>query len=163
MPMSWPTTKSFLRLAIRLYHSTGSIKVVLKPLLKYDQPSKVSAYYTENLRDFSYSGGEWKGDEFEFFTNALGKYTLLEDTVPPSIRVIEQNRDHFRCYITDKLSGLKDYNLTVNGEWVLLNYDPKRNYFWSEKLDESKPFQGDLELKATDEVNNEIIYSTKIN
>ena len=140
-----------------------SMTVILKPLLHYDQPSKVSAYYTTDLRNFSYSGGNWKGDDFEFSTNTFGKYTLLEDTIPPHIHVVEQDRNHFRCYITDKHSGIKDYRLTIGGEWVLLNYDPKRDYFWSEKLDETKPFQGDLELKVVDNVNNEKIYSAKIN
>jgi hypothetical protein len=42
------------------------------------------------------------------------------------------------------MSGIKDYELKVNGEWVLMNHDPKNNYLWSEKLEKSKPFVGNL-------------------
>jgi hypothetical protein len=50
----------------------------------------------------------------------------------------------------------------VNGEWVLMNHDPKNNYLWSEKLEKSKPFAGNLELKVRDNVNNEKIYQTTL-
>ena len=138
------------------------MKVSLKPRLQYQQKDKISAYYTRDLKNFSYQGGEWKNERFEFLTRTLGKYTLLPDTVPPKIRVIEQNKDQFRCYISDNMSGIRDYELKVNGEWVLMNYDPKNNYIWSEKLEKSKPFSGILELKVRDNVNNEKIYQTTI-
>ena len=131
-------------------------------MLDYPLKEKTSAYYTTDLKNFGYQGGEWDGDNFRFYTRTLGKYTLLTDTVPPKIRVAQQNRDHFRCYITDDLSGIKDYELHIGGEWVLMNYDPKRNYIWTEKLDKGKPFKGDLELKVRDNVNNEKIYTTTI-
>ncbi len=145
-----------------IYPMKRNMKVSLKPRLQYQQKDKISAYYTRDLKNFSYQGGEWKNERFEFLTRTLGKYTLLPDTVPPKIRVIEQNKDQFRCYISDNMSGIRDYELKVNGEWVLMNYDPKNNYIWSEKLEKSKPFSGILELKVRDNVNNEKIYQTTI-
>lgn len=139
-----------------------NMKIILKPRLKYKNRDKVSAYYTTDLENFSYQGGEWRNDKFEFHSRTLGKYTLLADTVPPNIRVVQQDRGYFRCYITDKMSGIKDYELKVNGEWVLMNHDPKNNYLWSEKLEKSKPFAGNLELKVRDNVNNEKIYQTTL-
>jgi hypothetical protein len=146
-----------------LYPLRRNMKVSLKPRLNYKNKEKISAYYTTDLKQFSYQGGEWKNGNFEFLTRTLGKYTLLPDTVPPKIRVLQQNRDHFRCYITDERSGIRDYELKINDQWVLMNYDPKRNYIWAEKLDKSIPFSGDLELKVRDNVNNEKIYQTTIN
>jgi hypothetical protein len=29
--------------------------------------------------------------------------------------------------VFDKISGIKDYNAYINGNWVLLEYDPKNN------------------------------------
>lgn len=145
-----------------IYPLKKNMKVSLKPRLEYGNKDKISAYYTTDLKNFSHQGGGWKNDRFEFLTRTLGKYTLLPDTVPPNIKVVQQNLDHFRCYITDQMSGIKDYELKINGEWVLMNYDPKRNYIWSEKLEKSIPFQGDLELKVRDNVNNEKVYQTTI-
>jgi hypothetical protein len=146
-----------------IYPLKKNMIVRLKPKLQYQHMDKISAYHTTDLKNFSHQGGVWKKDRFEFYTRTLGKYTLLPDTIPPKIRVVQQNSDHFRCYITDERSGIKDYELTINGQWILMNYDPKRNYIWSEKLEKSKPFSGNLELKVRDNVNNEKIYQTTIN
>jgi hypothetical protein len=146
-----------------IYPLKKNMIVRLKPKLQYQHKDKISAYHTTDLKNFSHQGGVWKKDRFEFYTRTLGKYTLLPDTIAPKIRVVQQNSDHFRCYITDERSGIKDYELTINGQWILMNYDPKRNYIWSEKLEKSKPFSGNLELKVRDNVNNEKIYQTTIN
>ncbi len=155
--------KEFFEISEDIYPLMKNMKITFKPKLTYPRRDKVSAYYTTDLKNFSYRGGQWKMDKFELLTRTLGKYTLLADTLPPNIRVVQQNKDHFRCYITDNMSGIKEYELRVNDRWILMNYDPKRNYIWSEKLDNSIPFSGNLELKVRDNVNNEKVYSTTIN
>ena len=155
--------KEYFEISKDIYPLKKNLKIRLKPKKRYDRRDKVSAYYTSDLKNFTYQGGNWVNNNFEMTTRTFGKYTLLADTVAPKIKVVQQNRDHFRCYITDDLSGIKDYELKVNGDWVLMNYDPKRNYIWAQKLDRSIPFRGNLELKVRDHVNNERIYSTTIN
>jgi hypothetical protein len=154
--------QEFFEISEDMYPLKKAMKVSLKPKLSYKNKDKISAYYTTNLKNFSYQGGSWKNERFEFRTRTLGRYTLLADTVPPKISIVQQNQHKFRCYITDDRSGIKDYELVIDGEWVLMNYDPKRNYIWSEKLEKDKPFQGKLELKVRDNVNNEKIYSTTL-
>ena len=154
--------KEFFEISEDIYPLKKNMKIILKPKLRYENRNKISAYYTTDLKNFSYQGGEWVGNKYELLTRTLGKYTLLADTIPPKVKVVQQNRDHFRCYITDNLSGIKSYEMRVAGEWVLMNYDPKRNYIWSKKLDVSKPFSGNLELKVLDNVNNERIYTTTL-
>ena len=154
--------KEYFEISEDIYPLKKNMKVLLKPKRKYDLKEKVSAYYTTDLKNFNFQGGKWKNNNFEITTRTFGKYTLLVDTIPPKIKVIQQNRDHFRCYITDDLSGIKNYELRINNQWVLMNYDPKRNYIWAEKLDTSQPFSGNLELKVRDNVNNEKVYSTTI-
>ena len=154
--------REYFEISEDIYPLRKNMEIVLKPMLDYPLKEKTSAYYTTDLKNFGYQGGAWKNDDFQFATRTLGKYTLLADTVPPKIRVVQQNRDRFRCYITDDLSGIKDFELHIGGEWVLMHYDPKRNYLRTEKLDKSKPFIGDLELKVRDNVNNEKIYTTTI-
>jgi hypothetical protein len=154
--------QEFFEISEDIYPLKKAMKVSLKPKLPYKNKDKISAYYTTNLKNFSYQGGSWKNERFEFPTRTLGRYTLLADTVPPKISIVQQNQHKFRCYITDDRSGIKDHELVIDGEWVLMNYDPKRNYIWSEKLEKDKPFQGKLELKVRDNVNNEKIYSTTL-
>jgi hypothetical protein len=138
------------------------LKVILRPTNPYPYRDKTSVYHTSNFRNFTYQGGQWKGNNIEFRTRNFGKFTLLTDTIPPKVKIIEQNRARFRCYISDDLSGISNFELEINGKWVLLNYDPKRKYCWSEKLDGSKPFKGDLKLTVTDHVNNVHTYISNI-
>ena len=154
--------KEFFEISEDIYPLKRNLKITLKPKLSYEPKEKFAAYYTTDHKDYSFQGGKWIDNRYELLTRTLGKYTLLPDTVPPEIKVIKQNRDQFRCYITDEMSGIQDYELLINDEWVLMNYDPKNNYIWSEKLDKSKPFSGNLELKVRDNVNNEKVYRTTI-
>jgi len=154
--------REFFEVSEDIYPLNANLKITLKPRLEYATRDKISAYYTSDLKNFSYQGGGWLDNTFEFKTRTLGKYTLLADTIPPKVRIIQQNTDSFRCSITDALSGIKDFNLYIDGKWVLTWYDPKNDVIWSEKLDKKKPFKGNLELKVRDNVNNETVYSTVI-
>lgn len=156
--------REFFMLGDNIYPLQKNMKVVLKPYKTYKYPDKLSVYQTQDLKHFYYTGGEFSRneDEMTFTTRSLGKYTLLMDTIPPSIKVVEQNKDRFRCYIRDTRSGIKSYRLTIGEKWVLLKSDPKRNFYWTEKLDKTEPFKGDLELKVADQVNNIKTYTTKI-
>jgi len=137
----------------------GSIPVrkyfnlTLKPKKTYQDKSKTSVYQVNGSR-YSYEGGQWIGDKIRFRTRDLGTYTLLKDETPPKIspRTVSSNTLSF--YISDNLSGIDSFEARVNGEWVLMNYDYKRAYIWSEKLDESKPFKGQVVLTVTDNVGN---------
>ncbi|MCZ6692780.1 MAG: M23 family peptidase, partial [Bacteroidetes bacterium] len=73
-----------------------------------------------------------------------------------------KNQDRLSFRIKDELSGIAEYRVDVNGSWVLMNYDYKKNLIWSEKLDPNNPFQGELILKVTDNLGNENIYTTKL-
>lgn len=158
----WDDSKEFFIIGEDNVPLRRSVKVQLKPQKEYPDKSKVRAYYTSNLRNFSYQGGFWSGDKFQLNVSTLGTYTLLADTIPPTLRIINQNRSNITCIIDDALSGIESYEVMVDGEWVLMNYDAKNRRLSSEKLDPSKPFRGELVITVTDKVGNKKEYSTKI-
>ena len=46
-----------------------------------------------------------------------------------------------RINIEDKLSGVKSYRGEINGSWILMEYDPKRNrltHFFEKNLEKGK-------------------------
>lgn len=138
-----------------------SFKAVLKPKQSYNK-EKASVYSTYNFRSFDFVGGKWEYDQLKFSTRNFGKYTILEDTIPPTIKILNQNQSSFRCIVKDNLSGVKSYNLYVDNEWIMLKYDPKRSMLQSELPTASSKLQGDVKLIVTDMVNNEKVYETKI-
>ncbi|WP_158861592.1 M23 family metallopeptidase [Lunatibacter salilacus] len=109
----------------------------------------------------SFQGGSWEGDQITFQTRNLGTFVVASDTVAPTIQPMRINGSEIRFSIRDGLSGIRDFEAYVDGEWVLMRYEHKQSMIWSEKL-LSKPFKGDILLKVRDMANNEAVYRGKI-
>ncbi|AOW19489.1 M23 family metallopeptidase [Urechidicola croceus] len=80
----------------------------------------------------SYKTTHKKTSTFYTNTKSLGTYTLLSDNEKPSIRTSnfkdEQwvtNYKRLILKVSDNLSGLKTYRGEIDGEWILLEYNPK--------------------------------------
>nr|MBP7450332.1 hypothetical protein [Flavobacteriales bacterium] len=63
---------------------------------------------------------------------AFGAYSVMIDTVAPTIAPLDLKsemlgRRAFRMKVSDDLSGLAKYTGTLDGKWVLLEYEPKTN------------------------------------
>lgn len=135
--------------------------LTLKPKHSYSDKSKYAVYEVNGSR-YSYEGGQWIGNKIRFRTRDLGTYTILKDDNPPKISPRTINSNTLSFYISDDLSGISSFEARVDGEWVLMNYDYKRAYIWSEKLDESKPFKGQVVLKVIDNAGNVQQYKTTL-
>ncbi len=140
----------------------ASISVDLKPLSNYLNKSKTAVYSMAEPGEYGFVGGEWKNNELTFSTREFGKYTILTDSVPPVVKPITLTSKSLRFNISDELSGIKNYSAYVNGEWVLMDYDYKRELLWSEKLDNNKPFTGEVKIRVEDNVGNVEEYITRI-
>ena len=137
------------------------IHVTFTPEKAPEDKSRTYAYrYLSG--DYRFLGGKWEGDLIRFDTRELGTFVIQEDTVPPRARLVEHSKHRIRGYVGDGLSGIANFKALVNGEWVLLNYDFKKGYIWSEKLDDSQPFEGELVLEVTDRAGNSTILRTEL-
>lgn len=98
-------------------------------------------------------------------TRTLGRYTMLRDSVPPEIapknfkdRQWLSNYSYLSLTISDDLSGLDTYSARLNGEWILMEYEPKTQtitYNFDDKIQNAT--QCDLEVIATDNVGNSTV------
>ncbi len=140
----------------------NNAEVTLKPQFVYQPKEKTAVFSINGKKNYSYFGGDWNENGITFKTRDFGKYTLLVDSIPPTIKPLIKNQDRLSFRIKDELSGIAEYQAEVNGSWVLMNYDYKKDLIWSEKLDPNNPFQGELILKVTDNLGNENIYTTKL-
>lgn len=66
-----------------------------------------------------------------------------------------QDRKGFVLKISDDLSGIADWKATMNGQWVLMAYDPK-NKALSHTFDKhtSTPGTKEFKLEVTDDRGN---------
>ncbi|MBO9612435.1 MAG: M23 family metallopeptidase [Dyadobacter sp.] len=137
------------------------IHVAFTPEKAPEDKSRTYAYRYLN-GDYRFLGGKWDGEMIRFDTRELGTFVIQEDTVPPRVRLVEHSKHRIRGYVGDGLSGIANFKALVNGEWVLLNYDFKKGYIWSEKMDDSQPFEGELVLEVTDRAGNSTILRTEL-
>lgn len=131
----------------------NTIEIRYKVEIADSLKGKTHIYRRVNGRD-SFLGGQWKGDQIHFTTRELGEFLPLTDTIPPRVRLLECHPGKISARISDELSGISSFKAKVDGQWVLMNYEYKNNYIWSEKLDESVPFSGELELEVRDNAGN---------
>ncbi|MEN1784780.1 MAG: M23 family metallopeptidase [Bacteroidota bacterium] len=103
-----------------------------------------------------------KGDTFTTRTKTLGKYTLVKDTTPPTIRPRNFKEGqwlakypYIKLTIADDLSGIDTYSATLNGQWILMEYETKNNtltHFFDDKIPDGT--QCTLKVVVTDNVGN---------
>ncbi len=109
----------------------------------------------------------WSGDYLTAKSNVLGEYFISVDTTPPVIRALTVNSrneltrtDSIEFRITDNLSGIDSYTGTIDGKWVLLDYDAKNNLL-SLNLDDVESGEHEFELEVSDGDHNGSTYSLK--
>jgi hypothetical protein len=138
-----------------------SIMVSLKPKNYYPNARNIGVYRVYG-KGHTYLGGEWVNDRINFHTREFGDFMVIQDSIPPVIKPVYVNSSSARFKIKDYLSGISDYQATINGEWVLMHYDNKNSVIWSESLDKKKPMRGVFELTVSDRAGNKSTFTQKI-
>lgn len=138
-----------------------SVEVTLKPASMPAIPDKTAAYRI-NGKGFVYMGGNWKNNSITFTTRDWGEFVILTDSIAPVITPLQINRNEIRLRIRDDLSGIKDYQATLNGQWLLLNYDEKTRTLQAEPLIPRTAFKGELIVSVKDNSGNEQTYKQLI-
>jgi hypothetical protein len=138
-----------------------SINITLRPVkpITWD---KSMAVYRVNGRAHTYLGGGWENGGIHFATREFGQFTVLRDTIAPTIKPVTVNNTAVRFKIRDNLSGIANFEANINGKWLLMHYDSKTATIWSEKLNKAEPLRGDFKLVVTDLAGNEATYTHKI-
>ncbi len=109
-----------------------------------------------------------RGNTFTSRTRNLGTYTLARDTIAPKVSTKNfkekqwlNNYKYLSLRISDDLSGIDTYSATLNGEWILMEYEPKTKtltYNFDDKILYKK--QCELKVVVTDNVGNTTTHIT---
>lgn len=110
----------------------------------------------------SYVSTYKRGETFTTRSRNMGTYTLARDTIAPTIRAKNfkekqwlNNYRYLSLHISDDLSGVDSFSATLNGEWILMEYEPKTNtitYNFDDIILDKK--QCVLKVVVTDNVGN---------
>jgi murein DD-endopeptidase MepM/ murein hydrolase activator NlpD len=121
--------------------------------------------YWKNKRNWL--GGNYKTGKMTAEIRELGRFSVEIDTVPPVITPTKEanwgiaKRITFK--ISDDLSGIKTYRGTLDGKFVLFEYDAKTNSLYC-VYDSKRMGRGtqSLRLVVTDDAGNQSEYQTSI-
>ncbi len=144
------------------YPLKGPVYAEFTPLAKYDSIENYHVYSINNPKYPGFMGGKYEDGKVSFSFSSFGKFTLLKDDVPPTIKKRSVREGRISLTIKDNLSGINSFEAKLNGEWILMKYEPKRSLIWSERLDKNKPLIGEFELKVADNAGNESFLKLKL-
>jgi hypothetical protein len=118
---------------------------------------------------FKSVGGTFSNGTVVASTKEFGKYTLVADTIPPTIKAVNISKGKkmsaiktLKFIVSDDLSGIGLYNGYIDGNWVLFRYDEKRKLLYYEFDDNriEKNREHKILLKISDNKNNESFFET---
>jgi len=117
-------------------------------------------YYTSTTRN---------GDKITAKTRTFGSYTVAIDTTPPKIKPTNfaegkwiSNQNFLQVKITDDLSGISSYRGTINGKFILMEYDYKKDvltYNFNDNI--NLETENNFKLIVIDNVGNSATFEAK--
>ena len=135
----------------------------IKPDESYDgDPQKLVIMSMKNGEPVDYEGGDWDGSHVVARTRQFGGFAVMADDDPPQAIPLGFSEgqsfggSELRISIKDKLSGIDSYEVKIDGEWQLFEYDAKNDLI-THDLSKSGLSSGEhvIDLLVRDEVGNE--------
>jgi hypothetical protein len=100
----------------------------------------------------------------------FGGYIVFAETINPQIKALnEHNKKDIKGYnrivfeIKDEMSGISKYRATLNGKWILCEYDKKSDRLIYNIDDRVQKGLNKLKLTVSDALNNESTYKVDFN
>ncbi len=120
---------------------------------------KKTPYYSFTKRD---------GDTLTSYTKRLGTFALASDEEKPTITPINLKKGqwlskyrYLKIKINDEVSGISNYRATVNGKWILMEYDYKTKLLTHDFNDSIiVDTKNNLKVIVTDNVGNSSTFET---
>ncbi len=126
--------------------------------LKY--PTKFTIFSSDGR---TYGGELKNGNWLSAQVREFGTYYLVLDTVKPNVKINAINRNgYFSFSVSDAISGIKDHDFYINGEWVLLEFDSKTGLISGRLPNPLASGENSIRLVVRDKRNNERIWNKNI-
>ena len=118
---------------------------------------------SNDRKKLSAVGGKYDNGWIEAEVRSLGNFTVKLDTLAPVIKPINiyegkniSGSKKIEFKIADDLSGIQDYDIWIDEQWVLSNYIPKRATLTVtfNKYNKIEKGKHQIKVKVTDERGN---------
>jgi len=131
-------------------HHPIEIAIKVGRLSEYMRSKAAIVHYDRKKRLYAKSSS-WRNNSIITTSKSFGKYTVMIDTIPPKIVPLNisknknmSNSSTISIKIGDNLSGIKSYRGSIDGKWILMEYEAKK----------APKGKHNFELTLTDAVGN---------
>ena len=106
--------------------------IAIKPDYHINESKNKLALAQLKNNKWSYIKSKWKNEKLQGTSKSFGQFTIIKDTKKPTIKAINLKEDmsgkkSIKFKVRDNFSGINYYTATLNGEWILMEYDAKNN------------------------------------
>ncbi len=134
-------------------HKSATIRIKIPSDVSKNKSKLVMMRYDKKSRTSSYEGGSVNGNYISETTKSLGMFYLALDTMPPVITPLTVG-NYISFRVDDLTSKIKSYACYVDGQWVLLEYEPKAKKLFGNLPKSIKSGNHSLELRVVDGAGN---------
>lgn len=131
--------------------------------------NKVIVVRQDDKEEWSSEGGTYKDGFVTTSTRSFGIFSVMMDTIAPQIKPVNisnnkniSQQKEIRININDELSGVKSYRGTMNGKWILMDYDPKTELLVYEIDERTSKGSNRFKLVVEDQVGNQAVYEATL-
>lgn len=118
------------------------------------------------VKDFKYQKTVWENGYLLCQPTAFGTFAIVADSVKPKIttKSFKRNKlfgDNIVFTISDNLSGIKNYNGYIDGEWEVFDYDAKNDLLCFLQTAKLASGAHTIKVVVTDNAGNTAVYKKK--
>ena len=141
-------------------HKAIEVSIKVGRLSEYLR-SKATIVHFDRRKKYYAKGGTWRNNAITAKSKAFGGFAVMIDTIPPKISPtnIYENKNMagnstITVKIGDNLSGIKSYRGSIDGKWVIMEYETKKAKLFH-TFDNLEKGAHIFDLTLTDGVGNE--------
>lgn len=134
-----------------------SFRAIFKPENRSDRLH----LYEISGRSPTFIPGDWEKDNYVTNLSGPGSYSFIRDTIAPVSKWTVMDPNSIRITANDHLSGIESWNMHVDGQWILMGYDPKKNLFFNVEGDSNIPKHGEFIFEVIDFAGNKTTLTSK--
>lgn len=149
-------------------HTWCNLSIWPDSLPLYLQDKALIAKINED-QEFQAAGGEWVDGFIKTQIRGFGNYCIVIDTISPEIKPVNikdkkviTNQQTIKIKISDELSGINKYNATLNGHWILMEYDVKNDLLIYQFDTNLKQGSNKFKILVTDKKGNQSNYKAEV-